>query len=327
MTEEDKRVVAAYHKQRQVRIIVDSTSDFNLQVLQTLGVELIPFSYVGPEGEKVDDLWESTSAHDFYEFMRKNPDARFTTEAVSPGRYFEVFERAAKEGTPTLYLALSEGLSSSINSARKAAEMIAEAYPDFELYVVDNCCDSAAAELLAIEAVRQASLGLTAEELACWVEDARYVVHGYFTLDSLHWLSLGGRIPATAAQLGGKLDVKPELSYDTTGALTLRGICRGRKKALRAIIADFRENYAHDASLPLAIVSADAEKDADWLEAQVRKEKGCEDVPIIRSSVSPVLGSHVGPGMVALVFWGVDRREHLSLTDRIAHRIRRGAGA
>lgn len=312
----------AYHKKRNCRIIVDSTSDFNLQVLHQLGVELIPFRYVGPEGEKDDDLWASASAHDFYEYMRKNPDVRFTTEAVTPGRYFEVFEKAAQEGTPTLYLCLSEGLSSSIRAARQAAQMIAEKYPDFALYILDNCCDSAAGELLAIEVVRQASLGLSAEELYAWAQDARYFVHGYFTLDSLHWLALGGRIPAAAAQVGGKLDVKPVLSYDTTGALTLGGVCRGRKKALRAILQSFRDNYAHDPTLAMAIMSADAEKDADWLEAQVRKEKGCEDVAIIRSSVSPILGSHVGPGMVAVAFWGTDRREKLSLTDRIAHRVK-----
>ena len=126
--------------------------------------------------------------------------------------------------------------------------------------------------------------------------------------------------------MGSKLDIKPELSYDLNGALTLRGMCRGRKKALRAIMQDFRENYAHDTSLPLSIVSSDAEKDADWLEKEVRKERGCEDVTIIRSQVSPILGCHVGPGMVALCFWGTDRREKLSLTDRITRRVKR-AGA
>ena len=122
--------------------------------------------------------------------------------------------------------------------------------------------------------------------------------------------------------MGGKLDIKPELTYDRTGALSLRGMCRGRKKALRAILQDFRENYVHDPSLPIAIASADAEKDADWLEAQIRREKGCEDVVIMRSSISPVVGSHVGPGMVAVAFWGTDRREKLSLTDRIARKVR-----
>jgi DegV family protein with EDD domain len=312
----------AYHRKRNCKIIVDSPADFAPAVAKRLGVRVIPFSYVTPEGEFVDDLWESRDPHEFYEFMRKNPDVRITTAAVTPGRYMEIFENAAADGLPILYLGFTGGLSSSIDSARQAAEAVMQANPDIKIYVLDNLCPSLAAQLLAIEVVRQAAEGFTAEELYHWAEDARYFVQGYFTLDSLHWLGLGGRIPPTAANVGGKLDIKPELTYDRTGALSLRGMCRGRKKALRAILADFRENYAHDPSLPIAIASSDAEKDADWLEAQIRREKGCEDVVIMRSSISPVIGSHVGPGMVAVAFWGTDRREKLSLTDRIARKVR-----
>ena len=312
----------AYHRKRNCRIIVDSPGDFAPAVIQRLGVTVIPFSYVTPEGEFVDDLWESRNPHEFYEFMRKNPDTRITTAAVTPGRYMEIFKEEAAEGLPILYLGFTGGLSSSIDSARQAAEAVMAEQPETKIYVLDNLCPSLAAQLLAIEVVRQAAEGLTAEELYYWAKDARYFVQGYFTLDSLHWLGLGGRIPATAANVGGKLDIKPELTYDRTGALLLRGMCRGRKKALRAILQDFRENYVHDPSLPIAIASADADKDADWLEAQIRREKGCEDVVIIRSSISPVIGSHVGPGMVAVAFWGGDRREKLSLTDRIARKVR-----
>ena len=320
-----RSVGRAYHQKRQVKIIVDSTADYAPGVAEQLGVEVIPFPYVGPDGEHVDDLWATSDPHEFYEGMRKNPHVRYTTSAVTPGRYLEVFERAAEEGLPTIYMGLTAGLSSSIYAAEQAAQMVRDSHPDFEIYVLDTRCDSAAGELLAIEVVRQASNGLSAEELYAWASDARYFVQGYFTLDSFDALAAGGRIPPAAANVGGKLDIKPELSYDLNGALTLRGMCRGRKKALRAIIQDFRENYAHDSSLPLAIVSTDAEKDADWLEREVRKEKGCEDVTVIRSQVSPILGSHVGPGMVALVFWGTDRREKVSLTDRIARKVKKGA--
>lgn len=320
-----RSVGRAYHQKRQVKIIVDSTADYAPGVAEQLGVEVIPFTYVGPDGEHVDDLWATSDPHEFYEGMRKNPHVRYTTSAVTPGRYLEIFERAAEEGLPTIYMGLTAGLSSSIYAAEQAAQMVRDSHPDFEIYVLDTRCDSAAGELLAIEVVRQASNGLSAEELYAWASDARYFVQGYFTLDNFDALAAGGRIPPAAANVGGKLDIKPELSYDLNGALTLRGMCRGRKKALRAIIQDFRENYAHDSSLPLAIVSTDAEKDADWLEREVRKEKGCEDVTVIRSQVSPILGSHVGPGMVALVFWGTDRREKVSLTDRIARKVKKGA--
>ncbi len=322
LTKEIEQTIDRFHQRRSCKLIVDSSADFAPAVLRRLGIEMIPFSYVTPEGEFVDDLWESQTPHDFYETMRENPSLHYTTSAVTPGKYLEYFERAAQEGTPTIYLALTAGLSSSIYNAETAAEMLREKYPDFELYIIDSCCDSAAVELLALEIMRQAARGLTAREVYEWACDARYFVHGYFTLDGFDTLAAGGRIPPAAAQIGGKLDIKPELSYETNGSLKLRGMCRGRKKALRAIIQDFRENYCHDTSLPLAIVSSDAEKDADWLESQVRKEKGCADVTIIRSSVSPILGSHVGPGMVALVFWGGDRREHMSLTDRIARKVR-----
>ena len=312
----------AFHERRTCKIIVDSSADFAPAVARRLGVDMIPFTYVTPEGEREDDLWQSQTPHEFYETLRKNPELHYTTCAVTPGRYMEIFERAAQEGLPTIYLGLTAALSSSIHNAEQAAEAVRAKYPGFELYIVDTCCDSAAGELLAIEVIRQATHGLTAAELYEWACEARYFIHGYFTLEGFAALAAGGRIPPAAATVGGKLDIKPELSYDTTGALSLRGMCRGRKKALRAIIQDFRDNYTHETSLPLAIVSTDAEKDADWLEKEVRKQEGCDHVTIIRSQVSPILGSHVGPGMVALVFWGTDRRERLSFTDKLARKVR-----
>ena len=100
------------------------------------------------------------------------------------------------------------------------------------------------------------------------------------------------------------------------------GVNRGRKKALKALVKAFRENWEPDVSMPVGIVSADAEKDADWLESAVRKEEGCAELTIIRGSVGPTLGSHVGPGMVAIVFWGSNRADKISLSDRIAKRVR-----
>lgn len=315
--------VRAYQKRLGITIVADTAADFNPAVAQQLGIEVIPFHYVGPDGEHVDDMWQSQTPHEFYEQMRKDPDARFRTMAVTPGTYMEIFERLWDERhQPIIYLGLTGGLSSSIDAAEQGAQLVRDAHADAEIYVLDNLCPSAAAELLAIEVVRQAANGLTAEELVAWAKDARYFIQGYFTIDSLQWLAAGGRIPPTAAQVGIKLDVKPELSYDLNGSLTLKGMCRGRKKALRAILQEFKDNYAHDTSLPIGIMDADAPKDAEWLEKEIRRMDGCEDITVIRSSISPVIGSHVGPGMVAMVFWGSDRREKLSLTDRIARKVR-----
>ena len=307
----------------QVRIIVDSCGDFDPEVARALGVEVLSFTYVIDGVEYYDDLWQSMSAHEFYDQLRAGKQA--TTAAVSAGRYYELFERCATEGTPTIYLGLTRGLSSSIETACEVAEIVREAHPGFELYALDNLCPSATAELLVIEVVRQAAAGLSASQLVEFAREARYYVQGYFTLDNFDALARGGRIPPAAASVGNMLNVKPELSYDLHGALTLRGMCRGRKKALRAILADFDANYEPNPSgevLPIAIVSSDAPKDAEWVAEQVRKRPGCADVPIIFSSVSPVIGSHTGPGMVGLGFWGKDRRDGASISERIARAIR-----
>ena len=312
----------AYRRKSTCQIIVDSCGDFTSGVARQLGVEVIEFPFVAEDGEHLDDLWQSMTPHDFYERMRKGE--RFTTSAVTPGRFIEIFERAAEKGLPTIYLSFTAGLSSSFYSAEAAAEEVRANHPGFEIYVIDNCCPSATAELLTIECVRLAGLGMSASEIVDFANEAKYFIHGYFTLDSFDALAKGGRIPPAAAQVGGKLDIKPELSYDLDGSLTLKGMCRGRKKALRAIVNDFKENFSGDTSMPIAIVSSDAEKDASWIEGAIRKEPGCEDITVIRGAVSPAIGAHTGPGMVALCFWGGDRRERSSLSDRIVKRVHKG---
>ena len=304
----------------QCRIVVDTCCDFSPEIAATLDVDILGFPYILDGQEYTDDIWSSITPKEFYDKMRAG--ATVSTSAVSLGRFVEFFTQCAEEGTPTVYLSFTSALSSSYNSACQAAEAVRAEHPDFEIYVVDNALPSACAELLAIEAVRQRNAGLSAKQLADWANEAKTYVHGYFTLDSLDALAAGGRIPPAAAQLSSKLDVKAGLSFDLSGSLSLTGVSRGRKKALKSLVKAFHENYVLDTTMPVGIVTSDAEKDGDWLEAAVRKEEGCSDITVIRGSVGPTIGSHVGPGMVALMFWGKDRAEKISLSDRIAKRVR-----
>ncbi len=302
------------------RIVIDTCADLTPEIVDALDVDILGFPYILDGEEHTDDIWKSISPKEFYDKLRAGSTA--STSAVSLGRYLEFFGECAEEGTPTVYLSFTAGLSSSFGSACQAAEAVRAEHPGFELYVVDNASPSAAAELLALEAVRQRAAGLTAKEIAEWAEEAKHYIHGYFTLESFDALAKGGRIPPAAAQLTSKLDVKPELSYDLSGSLSLVGVNRGRKKGLKSLVKSFKENYEQDPTMPIAIVTADAEKDGDWLENAIRKEEGCSEVTIIRGSVGPTLGAHVGPGMVAIVFWGKNRAEKISLSDRIAKRVR-----
>ncbi len=254
------------------RIVVDTCCDFSPEVAANLDVDILGFPFIIDGEERTDDIWSSMSPKEFYDRMRAG--ARVSTSAVSLGRYIEFFTECAKEGTPTVYLCFTSALSSSYNSACQAADAVRAEYPDFELYVVDNALPCATGALLALEAVRQRSAGLTAKQLVDWANEAKTYVHGYFTLESFDALAAGGRIPPAAAQLTAKLDVKPELSYDLAGSLSLIGVNRGRKKALKSILKSFRENYVPDRTMPIAIMTADAEKDGDWLEAAIRKGTG-----------------------------------------------------
>lgn len=313
---------SAHEAPSGVRIVIDTCADLTPEVAASLDVDILGFPYILDGEEHTDDIWTSITPKEFYDKLRAGSSA--STSAVSLGRYLEFFEQCAQEGTPTVYLCFTSALSSSYGTACTAADQVRASYPDFELHVVDNALPCACGELLALEAVRQRAAGLDASQLAAWADEAKTYIHGYFTLDSLDALSAGGRIPPAAAQLSSKLDIKPELSFDLSGALSLIGVNRGRKKALKSLVKSFKENWVPDPSMPVTIVSADAEKDADWLEAAIRKEDGCSDLSIIRGSVGPTIGSHVGPGMVAIIFWGGDRSEKISLSDRIARRVRGG---
>ena len=142
-------------------------------------------------------------------------------------------------------------------------------------------------------------------------------------VDDLDALKRGGRIPASVAFAGSKLDVKPMLDIALDGTLSLVGVARGRKKGIRQM-ADFykkRIEQVHNERHRVLIGHSDCLKDVERLKDELRKID--DELAFLECNIGPVIGSHVGPGMLALVFWGVDSRENLSISERIAHKIKR----
>lgn len=297
------------------RIIVDSCSSVSVEFAQEHGVDILEFPYVLAGQERRCDQWESLDERGFYDRMRAGD--RAMTSAVPTGEFIELFRGCAREGVPTVFFSLTGGLSSSVRDAEQAASLVNSEAHEAKVYVVDNRAPSLCALLVTDEACRMRDRGSSAEEIAAWAAKAPDCLHGYFTLDSLRWLALGGRIPKAAASLSTVLDVKANLTFDLDGALTLMGITRGRKKGIKAVLSSLDANYRTIPSVdgtarPLAIADADCTEDADKLEEGVREwfaNKGWECPTIFRASVDPTIGSHVGPGMLALSFWGVDRRQ------------------
>ena len=173
------------------------------------------------------------------------------------------------------------------------------------------------------EALRQRDNGMTAQELARWAEEARYFVDAEFMVDDLEALRRGGRIPSSVAYAGSKLDVKPLLTITVDGKLSLAGVARGRKKGIKQLAEYYNKRKADSRPGRCVVIgNADCPKDAARLQEALGK--GDDSILFLESSIGPVIGSHVGPDMIAVVFWGNDKREELSVADRIAKKVKGG---
>lgn len=299
------------------RVVLDSTACLPREALERLAVDVLQFPYTVDGTEQRDDQWQSTPASAFYKQMRQG--ARCMTSALPLGELLELFESFAREAIPTVYVALPSVLSCTYNNAVQAAAMVKEQHPDFVLEIVDSCTPSFCAGLLAEQACAQRDAGASAQDVAAWIRANSQRVHGHFTLDSLTWLSQGGRIPKAAASLSSVLDMKANLSFDNDGKLTVSGVSRGRKKAIKALAATFT---AHGLpALPVVgIADADCPQDADLVEKIIREDyarlrdtssadgtgedAGQQELQVLRFTVDPTVGVHVGPGMLGVSFWG-----------------------
>lgn len=307
--------------EHRCNLIIDSCCDLPFEVVDREGVELIEFPYVTSEGERADDLYRSTSAHEFFQAMREGEQP--TTSQVPMHTYREVFGRAVESGVPTVALVFSSGLSGSYDAAALVRDEILAEHPDAELHLVDTRLASVAEALLVYEAICQRDRGMTASELARWAEEARFFVDAEFMVDDLEALRRGGRIPGSVAYAGSKLDVKPLLTITVDGKLSLAGVARGRKKGIKQLAEYYNKRKADSRPGRCVVIgNADCPKDAARLQEALGK--GDDSILFLESSIGPVIGSHVGPDMIAVVFWGNDKREELSVADRIAKKVKGG---
>ena len=305
----------------QCNLIIDSCCDLPLDMVQREGVDLLNFNYIMSDGNHEDDFYQSVTPHEFYEKIRQGETP--STSQASPAAIEAAFRRAAEAGTPTVYLCFSSGLSSNYSTAAALHAQIKEKFPEAPLYVVDLLVGSTPEGLLVLEALRQRDAGLSAEEMVEWAQQARYFVQTAFMVDDLDALHRGGRIPASVAAAGSALNVKPLLTFDITGHLALTGAARGRKKGLKQMASFFEKEHDAQGGSPVVLIgNADCPKDAEALQELLAKQD--ESITVIHHNIGATIGSHVGPGMVSISFWGSDRRGNMSVADRIAAKIKRG---
>lgn len=283
------------------QIITDSCCDFPTPMYGQLGLTFVPLT-VEFRGNTFDDKNDDT-LKDMYQGLRAGEAAK--TSAVNPSRWSQAMEKALAAGKDVLVLAFSSGLSTTYQSAVIAAEELKDAYPDRKIQVIDTLCASMGQGLLVWYACKKRDEGLSLDEVAQWVLDNRLHLCHWFTVDDLMYLKRGGRISAATALVGTMLQIKPLLHVDDEGHLINMTKTRGRKAAIDAMVKKAQELGAGYDNSTMFISHGDCLSDAEYLSRQLKEKCGVKDVVI--SYVGAVIGSHSGPGTLALFFLGSHR--------------------
>ncbi len=282
-------------------LTTESTCDIWRSYKDREDLGFIPLSYTFGE-ESFFDTDENVSSHDFYEMMREGKKAN--TSLVNFERFFDFFEGYLKKGQDVLHFAFSSGLSGTANNAFLAAEELNQKYEN-KVTVVDTLCASAGQGLFFLTAIKKRDEGTSLEDLAKWAEETKLHMSHRFTVMDLKYLERTGRVSKAAAILGTLLSVKPVLHMDNNGKLVALNKVRGRRQSLIAL-ADAMEqtkgNYQNDL---IYISQADAIEDAEFLKQLILEKNPKSEVKI--TDIGPVIGSHAGPGTIALFFFADNR--------------------
>ena len=283
-------------------VFADSACDIPAATLEKWGVscESLIFKFQDDDKEYRDGAIESK---EFYDLMRNGAVA--TTSAINMENFKIAFRKVLETGKDILYIGFSSGLSTTYNSARLAAEELAHEFPDRKIVAVDSLSASAGYGLLLYLTLQKINEGATIEEAADFVIEKRMGLCHWFTVDDLKYLKRGGRISPTVAVVGSLLGIKPVLHMDEEGHLINVTKVRGRTAALTAIAESIGEKADGNPESPIYICHADCLSDVDTLK-QIIKDKYNREVDMV-VDIGPVIGSHSGPGTIAVFFHGNER--------------------
>ena len=284
-----------------------STADLTHEHFESRDIHYICFHYFLDGKEYPDDLGQSVPFAQFYDAMSKGADTR--TAQVSIGEYVDYFTPFLEQGKDIVHVSLSSGLSGTVNAARNAALIVKERFPERNVYVIDSLGASSGYGLLMDGAADKRDEGLSAEELAKWIEENRLKLHHWFFSTDLSFYVKGGRVSKTAAFFGGMLDICPLLNMDNLGRLIPRYKIRTKKKVIKTIVDKMEEcardglDYDGKCYICNSACYEDARQVADLVEARFPKLNGKVEI----YDIGTTIGSHTGPGTVALFFWGSER--------------------
>ena len=285
-------------------IFVDGSSNLPGSVLQELDIRILPCGYtIGGIQSSYNGNLASFNAHEYYEMLRQG--GKVQTSLLNTQLFLDSFRPELEQGRDVLVLSFSSALSSTAATAAMAAQELADRYPQRKILCVDSLCASLGQGLFVRLVWEKQQEGCTLEEAAGFARELIPHLCHWFTVNDLFFLHRGGRVSKTTAVLGSALQIKPVMHVDDEGRLIKIGTARGRKGSIIALKDHLKETILHPEDQVIYISHGDCEAEARQLADLIAAE-----VPVkgfVFNHVGPVIGSHSGPGTIALFHVGTHR--------------------
>ncbi|MBR4360648.1 MAG: DegV family protein [Clostridia bacterium] len=286
-----------------------STADLSEEHFQSRDIHYICFHFYLDGKPYADDLGKSISFPDFYRAMENGAETK--TSQVNDDEFVAYFTPFLEQGKDILHVCLSSGISGVYNSARLAQQQLQDKYPDRKIFIVDSLGASSGYGLLMDTLATLRDQGMTVDELYAWAMLHRLEMHHWFFSTDLKFYVKGGRVSKTAGWVGTLLHICPLLNMDNLGRLIPREKIRTKKKVITRIVEQMQAHardgadYSGKCYISQSACEEDARAVADLVEQAFPKLNG----KVLINSIGTTIGSHTGPGTVALFFWGDERKD------------------
>lgn len=285
-----------------------STADLTEKHFNSRDINYVCFHFMVDGKEYKDDLGKSISYDDFYKAMSNGAETK--TSQVNVGEFVDYFSSFLKEGKDILHVSLSSGLSGVYNSACAAKQLLEAEYPDRKIYIVDSLAASSGYGLLMDKLADLRDDGYTLEQLYDWVENNKLNLHHWFFSTDLSFYVKGGRISKTSGFVGTTFKICPLLNMDENGKLTPKQKVRGKRRVISLIVDKMKNHaikdleYSDKCYISHSAFNTEAQEVARLIEESFPNLKNKVEI----NNVGTTIGSHTGPGTVALFFWGDSRK-------------------
>jgi len=284
--------------------VVFTDGSANMPASKLYGITLLPCTYTveGVQKEYLGDV-DSFDAHAYYEQLRNG--CKITTSLLNTHLFLEHFRQVLEQGQDVIYIAMSSGISGTYQAAVMAKEELEEEFPDRFVHIVDSRGCGFGSGLLAIRAAQLSKEGVPVRQAAALVDADVPHMCQYFTVDDLNFLKRSGRVSGATAMIGTVLNIKPILYCTEDGHIVSCGKVRGRKKAIEALVDMYAQKQVDAQDRLVAISHGDCLEDAEILAQRIRETAEPKELIIVPHE--PFSGAHVGPGMLAVFFYGKER--------------------